>query len=123
MGLAVALLARIVMVVAGIKLLELTSMDGRPRLVSLLLEGLGPACGRVVFDLESSQEIHSTVELEDHGDQAKARQFFGVIMQILILDIVFSGLGHHCRRANRQQMGDHHRYCSRSSSSCFSPSR
>jgi len=37
------------------------------------------------------KEIHSTVELEDHGDERKAKSsFFGVVLQILILDVVFS---------------------------------
>ena len=37
------------------------------------------------------KEIHSTVELEDHGDEQKAKNsFFGVVFQILILDVVFS---------------------------------
>ena len=64
-------------------------------MVSLLLKDLALLAGRL-FDLEQSGK--STVELEDHGDKAKAKNSFGVIMQILILDIVFFGLGHHCRR-------------------------
>ena len=93
MGLAVALLARIVMVVAGLKLLELTSpawTDG-PDWFRYSWKDLALLAGGLFLIWKAVKEIHSTVELEDHGDQAKAKNsFFGVVMQILILDIVFS---------------------------------
>ena len=66
-------MARIVMVVAGI---ELTWRF-------VILEGLGPACGRVVLISPPSM-------------RHKCKQFFSA-SKITILDIVFSD--HHCRRA------------------------
>ena len=93
MGLVVALLARIVMVIAGLKLLELTAPawpDG-PEWFQYSWKDLALLAGGLFLIWKAVKEIHSTVELEDHGDERKAKSsFFGVVLQILILDVVFS---------------------------------
>ena len=93
MGLAVALLARIVMVIAGLKLLELTAPawpDG-PEWFQYSWKDLALLAGGLFLIWKAVKEIHATVELEDHDDKRKAKSsFFGVVLQILILDIVFS---------------------------------
>ena len=93
MGLAVALLARIVMVIAGLKLLELTAPawpDG-PQWFQYSFKDLALLAGGLFLIWKAVKEIHSTVELGDHGDERKAKSsFFGVVLQILILDVVFS---------------------------------
>ena len=93
MGLAVALLARIVMVIAGLKLLELTAPawpDG-PEWFQYSFKDLALLAGGLFLIWKAVKEIHSTVELGDHGDERKAKSsFFGVVLQILILDVVFS---------------------------------
>ena len=93
MGLAAALLARILMVIAGLKLLELTAPawpDG-PEWFQYSWKDLALLAGGLFLIWKAVKEIHSTVELEDHGDERKAKNsFFGVVFQILILDVVFS---------------------------------
>lgn len=93
MGLVVALLARIVMVIAGLKLLELTAPawpDG-PEWFQYSWKDLALLAGGLFLIWKAVKEIHSTVELEDHGAGHKAKSsFFGVVLQILILDVVFS---------------------------------
>ena len=93
MGLVVALLARIVMVIAGLKLLELTAPawpDG-PEWFQYSWKDLALLAGGLFLIWKAVKEIHATVELEDHADEQKAKSsFFGVVLQILILDVVFS---------------------------------
>jgi len=93
MGLVVALLARIVMVIAGLKLLELTAPawpDG-PEWFQYSWKDLALLAGGLFLIWKAVKEIHATVELEDHDDKRKAKSsFFGVVLQILILDVVFS---------------------------------
>jgi predicted tellurium resistance membrane protein TerC len=93
MGLAVALLARIVMVIAGLKLLELTApaWPEGPEWFQYSWKDLALLAGGLFLIWKAVKEIHATVELEDHDDKRKAKSsFFGVVLQILILDIVFS---------------------------------
>lgn len=93
MGLVVALLARVVMVIAGLKLLELTAPawpDG-PQWFHYSWKDLALLAGGLFLIWKAVKEIHATVELEDHADEQKAKSsFFGVVLQILILDVVFS---------------------------------
>ena len=93
MGLVVALLARIVMVIAGLKLLELTApaWPEGPEWFQYSWKDLALLAGGLFLIWKAVKEIHATVELEDHDDKRKAKSsFFGVVLQILILDIVFS---------------------------------
>ncbi len=74
-GLAAALLARIVMVIAGLKLLELTAPawpDG-PEWFQYSWKDLALLAGGLFLIWKAVKEIHSTVELEDHGDEQKAK--------------------------------------------------
>jgi predicted tellurium resistance membrane protein TerC len=92
-GLVAALLARILMVIAGLKLLELTAPawpDG-PEWFQYSWKDIALLAGGLFLIWKAIKEIHSTVELEDHGNERKAKTtFFGVVFQILILDVVFS---------------------------------
>ena len=93
MGLVVALLARIVMVIAGLKLLELTASawPNGPEWFQYSWKDLALLAGGLFLIWKAVKEIHATVELEDHDDKRKAKSsFFGVVLQILILDVVFS---------------------------------
>ena len=93
MGLVVALLARVVMVMAGLTLRELTAPawpDG-PQWFHYSWKDLALLAGGLFLIWKAVKEIHATVELEDHADEQKAKSsFFGVVLQILILDVVFS---------------------------------
>lgn len=92
-GLAVAMLARIVMVVAGLKLLELTDpvwTDG-PTWFQYSWKALALMAGGLFLIWKAVKEIHATVELEDHESKSKVKEsFFAIVTQILILDVVFS---------------------------------
>lgn len=92
-GLAIAMVARIVMVIAGLKLLELTApaWPGGPEWLHYSWKDLALIAGGLFLIWKAVTEIHSTVELEDHEDNRNAKKsFFGVVSQIVILDIVFS---------------------------------
>ena len=100
-GLVIAMGARVVMVIAGLKLLELTKSawpDGyllwgysRPDWLHYSWKDLALLAGGLFLIWKAVKEIHSTVELEDHGDERNAKiSFFGIVSQIVILDIVFS---------------------------------
>lgn len=88
-GLAVAFFARILMLLVLLKLANLTNklfLDFSPRDVILLAGGL-------FLLYKAVKEIHHTVELKEEetdtgGDISK--NFFSVISQIVLLDIVFS---------------------------------
>ena len=88
-GLAVAMLARIVMVVAGLKLLELTDpvwTDG-PTWFQYSWKALALMAGGLFLIWKAVKEIHATVELEDHESKSKVKEsFFAIVTQILILE-------------------------------------
>ena len=87
------MVARIVMVIAGLKLLELTEPawpDG-PEWFHYSWKAIALMSGGLFLIWKAVTEIHSTVELEDHeGNRNAKKSFFGVVSQIVILDIVFS---------------------------------
>ena len=93
MGLAVALLARIVMVIAGLKLLELTAPawpDG-PEWFQYSWKDLALLAGGLFLIWKAVKEIHATVELTHEESAAKGGHgFASIISQIVILDVVFS---------------------------------
>ena len=92
-GLILALIARIVMVIGGLKLIELTHpawSDG-PSWFQYSWRDLALIAGGLFLIWKAVKEIHATVELEHHESKNKTRDsFIGVIIQIIILDIVFS---------------------------------
>ena len=92
-GLTLALIARIVMVVGGLKLIELTNpaWPAGPSWFQYSWRDLALMAGGLFLIWKAVKEIHATVELEHHESKNKTRDsFIGVIIQIIILDIVFS---------------------------------
>ena len=92
-GLILALIARIVMVVGGLKLIELTNpaWPAGPSWLQYSWRDLALMAGGLFLIWKAVKEIHATVELEHHESKNKTRDsFIGVIIQIIILDIVFS---------------------------------
>ena len=92
-GLILALIARIVMVVGGLKLIELTNpaWPAGPSWFQYSWRDLALIAGGLFLIWKAVKEIHATVELEHHESKNKTRDsFIGVIIQIIILDIVFS---------------------------------
>ena len=92
-GLILALVARVFMVIGGLKLVQLTEPafpDG-PDWFQYSWRDLALLAGGLFLIWKAVKEIHATVELSDHETNAKAKDtFVGVITQIVILDIVFS---------------------------------
>lgn len=92
-GLILALVARVFMVIGGLKLVQLTEPafpDG-PDWFQYSWRDLALLAGGLFLIWKAVKEIHATVELSDHESNAKAKDtFVGVITQIVILDIVFS---------------------------------
>ena len=92
-GLILALVARVFMVIGGLKLVQLTEPafpDG-PDWFQYSWRDLALLAGGLFLIWKAVKEIHATVELSDHESDAKAKDtFVGVITQIVILDIVFS---------------------------------
>ena len=92
-GLILALVARVFMVIGGLKLVQLTEPafpDG-PDWFQYSWRDLALLAGGLFLIWKAVKEIHTTVELSDHESSAKAKDtFVGVITQIVILDIVFS---------------------------------
>ena len=92
-GLILALIARIVMVVGGLKLIELTNpaWPEGPSWFQYSWRDLALMAGGLFLIWKAVKEIHATVELEHHESKNKTRDsFIGVIIQIIILDVVFS---------------------------------
>ncbi len=88
-GLAIALFARIVMLVVLLRLASLTDNV----LFSLSIRDILLLAGGMFLLWKAVREIHATIELrdEDHASSERGyKSFFGVIMQIVLLDIVFS---------------------------------
>ena len=92
-GLILALVARIIMVIGGLKLVQLTepAFPSAPDWFQYSWRDLALLSGGLFLIWKAVKEIHATVELSHHESNAKAKDTFaGVITQIVILDIVFS---------------------------------
>ena len=92
-GLILALIARILMVFGGLKLIELTTpvWENGPEWFLYSWRDLALLSGGLFLIWKAVKEIHSTVELEHHESKKKSSSgFASVISQIVILDIVFS---------------------------------
>tara|TARA_B100001093_G_scaffold509431_1_gene573412 strand:+ start:203 stop:925 length:723 start_codon:yes stop_codon:yes gene_type:complete len=92
-GLILALVARIIMVIGGLKLIQLTepAFPNGPDWFDYSWRDLALLTGGLFLIWKAVKEIHATVELSDHENNANAKDtFFGVITQIVILDVVFS---------------------------------
>jgi predicted tellurium resistance membrane protein TerC len=86
-GLALALVARLVMLVVVLALASLTA----PVLLDLSVRDLLLLAGGLFLLYKASKEIHHTVELtEEEAHATKAHTFASVITQIVLLDMVFS---------------------------------
>ncbi len=88
-GLAVALLARILMLYILIKLASLTN----PVILSYSIRDLILLAGGLFLIYKAVREIHHTVELKDELEEFSGKtynSFLGVITQIVLMDIVFS---------------------------------
>lgn len=92
-GLILALVARIIMVIGGLKLVQLTepAFPKGPDWFQYSWRDLALLSGGLFLIWKAVKEIHATVELSHYKSDAKVKDtFFGVITQIVILDIVFS---------------------------------
>ena len=81
------------MVVGGLKLIELTNpaWPEGPSWFQYSWRDLALMAGGLFLIWKAVKEIHATVELEHHESKNKTRDsFIGVIIQIIILDVVFS---------------------------------
>ncbi|MBE0646002.1 MAG: TerC family protein [Bacteroidetes bacterium] len=86
-GLSLALVARLLMLVAVLALASLTS----PVVATLSVRDLLLLAGGLFLLYKAAKEIHHTVELtEEEAHETKVHTFAGVITQIVLLDIVFS---------------------------------
>lgn len=92
-GLVLAMVARVIMVLGGLKLIQLTNpawTDG-PDWFAYSWRDLALLAGGLFLMWKAVKEIHATVELEHHETKNKAKASLGgIIFQIVILDIVFS---------------------------------
>jgi predicted tellurium resistance membrane protein TerC len=89
LGLAIALLARILMLLILLKLANLTNNI----LFSLSIRDMILLAGGMFLLWKAVREIHNTIELKDehhHSLNSGYKSFSSVIMQIVLLDIVFS---------------------------------
>ncbi len=92
-GLFLALAARVLMVIGGLKLIELTNpaWEGGPEWFQYSWRDLALLAGGLFLIWKAIKEIHATVELEHHESKKKVSSSLGgVIAQIVILDVVFS---------------------------------
>ena len=88
-GLAMALIARILMLMILLSLTHLTNNV----IFSLSIRDIILIAGGMFLLWKAVREIHHTIELKDEHEQSVHtgyKSFFNVIMQIVILDIVFS---------------------------------
>ena len=92
-GLVLAMVARVIMVLGGLKLIQLTNpawTDG-PDWFAYSWRDLALLAGGLFLMWKAVKEIDATVELEHHETKNKAKASLGgIIFQIVILDIVFS---------------------------------
>ena len=93
LGLVLAMVARVIMVLGGLKLIQLTSpawSDG-PEWFTYSWRDLALLAAGLFLIWKAVKEIHTTVELENHESKNQAKASLGgIIFQIVILDIVFS---------------------------------
>jgi predicted tellurium resistance membrane protein TerC len=92
-GLVLALVARIIMVIGGLKLVQLTApaFPNGPDWFQYSWRDIALLAGGLFLIWKAVKEIHATVELSHQENNTQAKDtFFGVITQIVILDIVFS---------------------------------
>jgi predicted tellurium resistance membrane protein TerC len=92
-GLVLAMVARVIMVLGGLKLIQLTNpvWTNGPDWFAYSLRDLALLGGGLFLMWKAVKEIHATVELEHHETKNKAKASLGgIIFQIVILDIVFS---------------------------------
>ena len=92
-GLILALVARVIMVIGGLKLVQLKE-PAFPEWADWFQyswRDLALLGGGLFLIWKAVKEIHATVELSHQKQNKSAKDtFFGVITQIVILDIVFS---------------------------------
>ncbi len=89
LGLSLALIARILMLVVILALANLTN----PIIWNLSVRDLILLAGGLFLLYKAVREIHHTVELKEEGDIAignNSNNYFNVILQIVLLDIVFA---------------------------------
>lgn len=89
LGLGLALVARILLLFIILALSNLT----KPVIFNFSIRDLILLAGGLFLLWKAVVEIHHTVELEDDGDiplRGRATGFFAIILQIALLDIVFS---------------------------------
>ena len=92
-GLVLAMVARVIMVLGGLKLVQLTNpaWSNGPDWFAYSWRDLALLAGGLFLMWKAVKEIHATVELEHHETKNKAKASLGgIIFQIVILDIVFS---------------------------------
>ena len=92
-GLVLAMVARVIMVLGGLKLVQLTNpaWPSGPDWFAYSWRDLALLAGGLFLIWKAVKEIHATVELEHHESKNQAKgSLSGVIFQIVILDIVFS---------------------------------
>ena len=92
-GLSLAMGMRVLMVIGGLKLIQLTQPawpDG-PEWFQYSVRELALMGGGLFLIWKAVKEIYSTVELEgEDSPQSKAAGFGSIIAQIVVLDVVFS---------------------------------
>ena len=89
LGLAMALIARVLMLMILLRLTNLTNNV----IFSLSIRDIILIAGGMFLLWKAVREIHHTIELKDEHEHAVTtgyKSFFNVIMQIVLLDIVFS---------------------------------
>ena len=92
-GLVLAMVARVIMVLGGLKLIQLTNpvWTNGPDWFAYSWRDLALLGGGLFLMWKAVKVIHATVELEHHETKNKAKASLGgIIFQIVILDIVFS---------------------------------
>ena len=92
-GLGLAMGMRVLMVIGGLKLIQLTdpAWPNGPEWFRYSVRELALMGGGLFLIWKAVKEIHSTVELEDEkAATGKVAGFVSIIMQIVLLDIVFS---------------------------------
>jgi len=93
LGLALAMGMRILMVIGGLKLIQLTqpAWPDAPEWFQYSVRDLALMGGGLFLIWKAVKEIHATVELEaEKSIKGVAASFGSIISQIVLLDIVFS---------------------------------
>ena len=92
-GLTLAMGFRVLMVIGGLKLIELTDpiLPNGPEWCAYSFRDLALLSGGLFLIWKAVKEIHSTVELEiEESPQGASATFAQIIIQIVLLDMVFS---------------------------------